>query len=110
MKMCVCVCVSVFVASKGKYDTQLELLVIMAKRMETKAVSHKPSTYFLQLLKRIECLVRPRFQLLLLPQLLLLLYLLLLLFLLLLLLLLLLLSFVFIWLDLKALCMAARRL
>lgn len=34
---------------------------------ETKAVSHKPSTYFLQLLKRIECLVRPRFQLLLLP-------------------------------------------
>lgn len=33
---------------------------------ETKAVSHKPSTYFLQLLKRIECLVRPRFQLLLL--------------------------------------------
>lgn len=65
----------VCLASKGKYDTQLAISLSLSLALsyygqangnETKAVSHKPSTYFLQLLKRIECLVRPRFQLLLL--------------------------------------------
>lgn len=70
-----CSGVRVCLASKGKYDTQLAISLSLSLALsyygqangnETKAVSHKPSTYFLQLLKRIECLVRPRFQLLLL--------------------------------------------
>lgn len=78
--ICVRVCVRVCWPAKANTRRSWFLSVIRGKRMETKAVSHKPSTYFLQLLKRIECLVRPRFQLLLL---------------------LLLQSFVFIWLKLR---------
>lgn len=72
---CVVVCVCVSVSGEQRQiryavgDLPLSLALSyygQANGNETKAVSHKPSTYFLQLLKRIECLVRPRFQLLLL--------------------------------------------